>query len=203
LCGGRHPRLLTHRDLLRIPPQPGARVRGPASHVLVISAPGPAWRQALAWAGPARSDGVPKRWRGEGASRPRARARSTASWRRWTSSLAYRWRICVVTVCTDTNSSPAISCAPRPVGRYLAPPPAPWARGGVSSPDVGGPEPADPWCLCCVPSFQPNGRELAGQRRSGSAIRAAVSAAAPGTAGHGPETIAITPLPSGVGHPPR
>jgi hypothetical protein len=55
--------------------------------------------------------------RAEGASRPRARARSTASWRLWTPNLAYRWRVWVPTVFTETNSSLAISCAVRWVGR--------------------------------------------------------------------------------------
>jgi hypothetical protein len=55
--------------------------------------------------------------RTEGASRPRARARSTASWRLWTPSLAYRWRRWVLTVFTERNSSLAISCTVRWVGR--------------------------------------------------------------------------------------
>ncbi len=52
-----------------------------------------------------------------GASRPRARPRSTASWRLWTPSLAYRWRVWVPTVWTERNSSLAISRAVRWVGR--------------------------------------------------------------------------------------
>src|SRR5260370_12058525 len=59
----------------------------------------------------------PQARRAEGASRPRARARSTASWRLWTPNLAYRWRMWVPTVFTDRNSSLAISCAVRWVGR--------------------------------------------------------------------------------------
>jgi hypothetical protein len=39
---------------------------------------------------------------GTGASRPRERARSMASRRRWAPSLSYRCRMCVRTVFTDT-----------------------------------------------------------------------------------------------------
>jgi len=55
--------------------------------------------------------------RAEGASRPRSRARATASARRWVPSLAYRWRMWVLTVWRDTVSSAAISGAVRLVGR--------------------------------------------------------------------------------------
>src|SRR5271154_6518456 len=46
------------------------------------------------------------------------------------------------------------------------------------------------------------GRELAGQRCSGSAIRAAVSAAVPENRLRRPKPVAIAPLPSGVGQHP-
>src|SRR5271155_157432 len=55
--------------------------------------------------------------RTDGASRPKARARSTASWRPGTPSLAYRWRRWVLTVFAERNSSLAISCTVRWVGR--------------------------------------------------------------------------------------
>jgi nitroreductase len=58
-----------------------------------------------------------QRPRGEGASRPRARACSTASWRRCTPSLSYRWRMWVLTVFTDKYNSSAISGAESLVGR--------------------------------------------------------------------------------------
>src|SRR5262249_10947754 len=54
---------------------------------------------------------------GEGASRPRTRARATASARRCVPSLAYRWRMWVRTVLSETYSSPAISGPDRLVGR--------------------------------------------------------------------------------------
>src|SRR5579862_911823 len=54
---------------------------------------------------------------GDGASRPRPRARATASVRPCAPSLAKRWRTCVRTVCTDTDSSRAISGADKLVGR--------------------------------------------------------------------------------------
>ena len=54
---------------------------------------------------------------GDGASRPRPRARSTASVRPCAPSLAKRWRTCVRTVCTDRDSSRAISGADKLVGR--------------------------------------------------------------------------------------
>src|SRR5882757_9042968 len=56
--------------------------------------------------------------RGDGESRPRARARVTASVRRCTPSLAKMWRMCVRTVCTDKDSSRATSGADKLVGRY-------------------------------------------------------------------------------------
>jgi hypothetical protein len=58
-----------------------------------------AWRSEVASVPPRAAPG----WdlRGEGASRPRARACSTASWRRCTTSLSYRWRMWVLTVLTD------------------------------------------------------------------------------------------------------
>ena len=55
---------------------------------------------------------------GDGASRPRPRARSTASVRPCAPSLANRWRMCVRTVCTDTDSSRAISGVDKLVGMY-------------------------------------------------------------------------------------
>src|SRR6516164_6138847 len=55
--------------------------------------------------------------RAEGASRPRSRARVTASARRWVPSLAYRLRIWVLTVLDETYSSPAISGPVKLVGR--------------------------------------------------------------------------------------
>jgi len=54
---------------------------------------------------------------GEGASRPRARARATVSARRCVPSLAYRWRRWVLTVLCETYSSLAISGPDRLVGR--------------------------------------------------------------------------------------
>ena len=54
---------------------------------------------------------------GEGASRPRARARATASARVCVPSLAYRWLMWVLTVLCETYSSPAISGPVRLVGR--------------------------------------------------------------------------------------
>src|ERR1700685_903627 len=54
---------------------------------------------------------------GDGASRPRARACSTASWRRCAPSLSYRWRMWVLTVFTDRYISSAISGAESFVGR--------------------------------------------------------------------------------------
>jgi len=54
---------------------------------------------------------------GDGASRPRPRARSTASVRPCTPSLANRWRTCVRTVCTDRDSSRAISGVVKLVGK--------------------------------------------------------------------------------------
>jgi hypothetical protein len=54
---------------------------------------------------------------GAGASRPRARARSTASCRRCTPSLPYRLRMWVLTVLTDRYSWPAISGTDKLVGR--------------------------------------------------------------------------------------
>lgn len=54
---------------------------------------------------------------GAGASMPKARASSTASVRRCAPSFSYRCRMCVRTVCTDSDSSPAISEAARLVGR--------------------------------------------------------------------------------------
>src|SRR5262249_41615619 len=54
---------------------------------------------------------------GEGASRPKARARATASARVCVPSLAYRWVMWVLTVLCETYSSPAISGPVRLVGR--------------------------------------------------------------------------------------
>src|SRR3984885_9715087 len=54
---------------------------------------------------------------GDGASRPRSRARATASVRRWAPSLTNRWRMRVRTVVTDTDSSRAVSGADRFVAR--------------------------------------------------------------------------------------
>src|SRR5262245_45004802 len=71
---------------------------------------------ALCRAGPQPDRGAWPRC-GEGASRPRARARATVSARRCAPSLAYRWRIWVRTVLTETYSSPAISGPDRWVGR--------------------------------------------------------------------------------------
>jgi hypothetical protein len=53
----------------------------------------------------------------EGASRPSARARSTASARVCVPSLAYRWEMWVLTVLCETYSSPAICRIDRLVGR--------------------------------------------------------------------------------------
>src|SRR6516162_10802287 len=58
-----------------------------------------------------------QRWGAEGASRPRARADSTAPARLCAPSLAYRLRRWVLTVLGETDSSPAISGADRWVGR--------------------------------------------------------------------------------------
>src|SRR5215472_6977422 len=81
----------------------------------------PTPRQATTTARPARPGCQPGRaaWprSGEGASRPRARARSTVSNRRCVPSLAYRWRMWVLTVLCETCSSLAICCADRLVGR--------------------------------------------------------------------------------------
>jgi Major Facilitator Superfamily len=54
---------------------------------------------------------------GEGASRPRARARATVSARRCVPSLAYRWRRWVRTVLCETYNSLAISGPDKFVGR--------------------------------------------------------------------------------------
>ena len=54
---------------------------------------------------------------GEGASRPRARARVTASARVCVPSLAYRWVMWVLTVLCETYSSSAICRIDRLVGR--------------------------------------------------------------------------------------
>ena len=54
---------------------------------------------------------------GEGASRPRALARATVSARRCVPSLAYRWRMWVLTVLCEMYSSFAISGIDRSVGR--------------------------------------------------------------------------------------
>lgn len=62
---------------------------------------------------PVKPQGVP----GGGASSPRARARATASVRPCTPSLRNRWRMCVRTVVTDTDSSWAISGTDKLVGR--------------------------------------------------------------------------------------
>ena len=79
--------------------------------------PSPAWsrRSGVAdafshenWTGPLS---------GEGASRPRSRARATVSARRCVPSLAYMWRMCVLTVLCETDSSFAISGMDRLVGR--------------------------------------------------------------------------------------
>jgi DNA-binding transcriptional LysR family regulator len=59
----------------------------------------------------------PPRWCADGASRPRARAVSTASARLCAPSLAYRLRMCVLMVVVETDSWPAISGADRWVGR--------------------------------------------------------------------------------------
>src|SRR6266700_6885598 len=75
------------QDLPGYSPEPGARPWGRASHNSCDSWPADA----------------PEEPRGAGASRPRARAGSTAWWRRWTPSLAYRWRRWVVTVCVDRD----------------------------------------------------------------------------------------------------
>jgi hypothetical protein len=93
-------------------------------------APGPAGgasspgrREARDPAGqaPARAGPQPARaaWPrcGEGASRPRARARATVSARRCVPSLAYRWRRWALTVLSETYSSSAISGPVRLVGR--------------------------------------------------------------------------------------
>src|SRR5580692_11297355 len=45
---------------------------------------------------------------GAGVSRPRARARSRASRRRWAPSLSYRCRMCVRTVFTDTYGTEVV-----------------------------------------------------------------------------------------------
>src|SRR5262245_60145859 len=72
-------------------------------------------------AAPLRAGPQPGRWAwprcGEGASRPRVRACSTVSALRCVPSLAYRWRMWVRTVLTETYSSPAISGPERLVGR--------------------------------------------------------------------------------------
>src|ERR1700722_10308474 len=64
------------------------------------------------------SGGAGQGRRGDGASRPRARACSTASWRRCAPSLSYRWRMWVLTVFTDRYISSAISGVESFVGRY-------------------------------------------------------------------------------------
>jgi hypothetical protein len=69
--------------LLR-PAKPRSRKGEPAS-------PG----RVIGWAGLGQGR------RGDGASSPRARACSTASWRRCAPSLSYRWRMWVLTVFTD------------------------------------------------------------------------------------------------------
>jgi hypothetical protein len=56
--------------------------------------------------------------RGDGASRPRALARATVSARPCVPSLAYTWRMWVLTVLCETYSSFAISGPDRLVGRY-------------------------------------------------------------------------------------
>src|SRR5262249_30416314 len=71
---------------------------------------------ALCRAGPQPGRGAWPRC-GEGASSPRSRARATVSDRRCVPSLAYRWRMWVRTVLTETYSSPAISGPDRLVGR--------------------------------------------------------------------------------------
>src|SRR5215469_4941665 len=62
--------------------------------------PGPRQPGRVAWPGS-----------GEGASRPRSRARATVSARWWVPSLVYRLRMWVLTVLAETYSSPAISGA--------------------------------------------------------------------------------------------
>src|SRR5262245_12741728 len=90
-----------------------------SSHERCDFAPAPAGEDpvtALCRVGPQPGRGVWP-WCGEGASRPRARARATVSVRRCVPSLAYRWRMWVRTVLIETYSSPAISGPDRLVGR--------------------------------------------------------------------------------------
>ena len=81
----------------------------------------PTPRQTTTTARPARPGRQPGRaaWlrSGEGASRPRARARATISARVCVPSLAYRWEMWVLTVLCETYSSRAISRTDRLVGR--------------------------------------------------------------------------------------
>src|SRR5256885_16180540 len=88
-------------------------------------------RTRLAQAG----DRKPQVVRPDGASRARARARATASVRPCTPSLAKRWRTCVRTVCTDRDSSRAISGVDKLVGIYRSTRISPWLSGSVSRGD--------------------------------------------------------------------
>jgi hypothetical protein len=112
----------TRQTLLRNLSQMWARLTGQPEEGLLISL----------WENPAETGDLtgrtilvtgggpigPQCTRGDGASKPRARARVTASVRRCTPSLAKMWRECVRTVFSDTDSSPAISRADKLVGRY-------------------------------------------------------------------------------------
>jgi hypothetical protein len=86
--------------------------------------------------------------------------RATASVRPCAPSLAERWRTCVRTVCTDRDSSRAMSGVDKFVGMYRSTRISPWLSGSVSrrpipqgysgrrgsseSRDVGSPSQAEP-----------------------------------------------------------
>jgi hypothetical protein len=103
--------------LVRVEDQPGGLMRnGQMAHDFSPEVSGP--RSGVRPCG--QSGGTEARlhsWCAEGASRPRARARSTAPVRLWAASFSYRCRMCVRTVFTDRVSSLAISGAGRLVGR--------------------------------------------------------------------------------------